>query len=135
MRCNIAVGNTDDHARNHAVFWDGSNADLTPAYDLAPQPRSGMTARQAMSLGDGFGSTREFSFAALIGEASLCGLTRSEGLAVVDGVITTIESSFREAADFACLTVAERERLYGRTSGQFRIPRPAPNAHIGTVTS
>lgn len=72
-----------------------------------------------MSLGDGFGSTRESSFAALIGEASLYGLTRSEGLAVVDGIITTIESSFREAADFACLTGAERERLYGRTSGQF----------------
>lgn len=74
---NIAIGNTDDHARNHAVFWDGTHADLAPAYDLAPQPRSGMPARQAMSLGDGFGSTRESSFAALLGESSLYDLTRS----------------------------------------------------------
>ena len=37
---NVAVGNSDDHARNHAAFWDGQNLDLTPAYDLCPQTRS-----------------------------------------------------------------------------------------------
>lgn len=116
---NIAVGNTDDHARNHAVLWDGKNADLTPAYDLAPQPRSGMSARQAMSLGDGFGSTRESSFAALIGESSLYGLTRVQGRESVDAIVTTVEDSFREACDYACLTSDERTRLYGGVSGQF----------------
>jgi serine/threonine-protein kinase HipA len=35
---NIVIGNTDDHARNHAAFWDGTHLDLTPAYDLCPQP-------------------------------------------------------------------------------------------------
>ncbi len=33
---NILCGNTDDHARNHAAFWDGSNLSLTPAYDVYP---------------------------------------------------------------------------------------------------
>jgi serine/threonine-protein kinase HipA len=34
---NILVGNTDDHARNHAAFWDGRMLTLTPAYDICPQ--------------------------------------------------------------------------------------------------
>jgi serine/threonine-protein kinase HipA len=47
---NILVGNTDDHARNHAAFWDGKNLHLTPAYDLCPQWRSGFEATQAMAI-------------------------------------------------------------------------------------
>ena len=34
---NILCGNTDDHARNHAAFWDGHELILTPAYDICPQ--------------------------------------------------------------------------------------------------
>ena len=30
---NILSGNTDDHARNHAAFWNGNQLSLTPAYD------------------------------------------------------------------------------------------------------
>lgn len=33
---NILCGNTDDHARNHAAFWDGKMLTLTPAYDICP---------------------------------------------------------------------------------------------------
>ena len=28
---NILCGNTDDHARNHAAFWDGKELKLSPA--------------------------------------------------------------------------------------------------------
>lgn len=45
---NVLTGNTDDHARNHAAFWDGANLTLTKAYDICPQPRSGREANQAM---------------------------------------------------------------------------------------
>ena len=38
---NILCGNTDDHARNHAAFWDGARLTLTPAYDICPQSRAG----------------------------------------------------------------------------------------------
>jgi len=37
MVFNVLVGNTDDHARNHAAFWDGEWLALTPAYDICPQ--------------------------------------------------------------------------------------------------
>jgi len=32
---NVLCGNTDDHARNHAAFWDGTRPALTPAYDIS----------------------------------------------------------------------------------------------------
>ncbi len=47
---NILSGNTDDHARNHAAFWDGRELSLTPAYDICPQARAGNEASQAMKI-------------------------------------------------------------------------------------
>lgn len=47
---NILCGNTDDHARNHAAFWDGKELTLTPAYDICPQRRTGNEASQAMKI-------------------------------------------------------------------------------------
>jgi len=41
MVFNVLVSNTDDHARNHAAFWDGKELSLTPAYDICPQNRTG----------------------------------------------------------------------------------------------
>lgn len=51
MTFNILVGNTDDHARNHAAFWDGNQLTLTPAYDICPQTRNSREASQAMLMG------------------------------------------------------------------------------------
>ena len=41
-------GNTDDHARNYAAFWDGQTLRLTPACDICPQGRTGPEASQAV---------------------------------------------------------------------------------------
>ncbi|MBW2217322.1 MAG: HipA domain-containing protein, partial [Deltaproteobacteria bacterium] len=58
MVFNILIGNTDDHARNHAFFWDGNHYTLTPAYDICPLLRVGQIANQAMIVGkDGREST------------------------------------------------------------------------------
>ncbi|MDA8366052.1 MAG: HipA domain-containing protein, partial [Actinomycetota bacterium] len=70
---NICVSNTDDHARNHAAFWDGEQLTLTPAYDLCPQLRSGETASQAMAITrDG---RRESRFATCLAAAETYHLT------------------------------------------------------------
>lgn len=47
---NILCSNTDDHARNHAAFWDGKQLALTPAYDICPQNRRGREANQAIGI-------------------------------------------------------------------------------------
>jgi serine/threonine-protein kinase HipA len=48
---NVAIGNTDDHARNHAAFWDGTHLDPTPACDLEPKIRGAGAATQSMAIG------------------------------------------------------------------------------------
>ncbi len=55
---NILCGNTDDHARNHAAFWDGRALTLTPAYDICPQGRTGNEASQAMLISGRDNSSR-----------------------------------------------------------------------------
>jgi hypothetical protein len=48
MAFNVLIGNADDHAKNHAAFWDGQWLQLTPAYDLVPRTRAGQEANPAM---------------------------------------------------------------------------------------
>ncbi|MCV7174555.1 MULTISPECIES: type II toxin-antitoxin system HipA family toxin [Mycolicibacterium] len=109
---NVAIGNNDDHARNHAAFWDGKALDLTPAYDLCPQIRSGETSSQALAF-DREGN-RDSSFAAVVAAAPVYGLTTAEGRAVVDAQVAAIEHNFDEAADLAKLTRAQRNLLWRR---------------------
>ena len=109
---NIAIGNHDDHARNHAAFWDGLNLTLTPAYDLVPQPRSGETAAQAMAIDRSGGRASQFSVC--VNAAPIYGLSRSDGLEIIEHQVAVIEHDWAEAADAARLTVAERNQLYHR---------------------
>ncbi|MDQ1733062.1 MAG: serine/threonine-protein kinase HipA [Pseudonocardiales bacterium] len=109
---NIAIGNIDDHARNHAAFWDGHHLELTPAYDLTPQPRSGTEARQAMDIGrDG---NRASQFVVCIDAAHEYGLSRDEARDIVDHQITTIRESWDEVAEQSRLTKIEKDFLFGR---------------------
>ena len=108
---NICVGNTDDHARNHAAFWDGRMLELTPAYDLTPFVRTGGEARQAMAIGrDGY---RMSNLAGCIPHAESYLLSAGEAWEIIDGQLEVIRTQYREAADMARLTKVEREDLWG----------------------
>ncbi|MFD4403321.1 type II toxin-antitoxin system HipA family toxin [Nocardia sp. NPDC058499] len=109
---NVAIGNNDDHARNHAAFWTGHALDLTPAYDLCPQPRSGETSAQAMAVGrDG---RRDSSFAACLECCAVYGLSKGEARTIIDNQIHIIERDFAEVADLARLTRGQRNSLWRR---------------------
>lgn len=109
---NVAIGNNDDHARNHAAFWDGQSLELTPAYDLCPQIRSGEASAQAMAFDrDG---TRDSSFAACLRAAPVYGLTAAEAREAIDRQIELIERDWTEVADLAKLTQAQRNLLWHR---------------------
>ena len=108
---NICVGNTDDHACNHAAFWDGSHLTLTPAYDLCPQTRSGGQAAQAMAIGrDGF---RWSQLDGCISAAAVYLLTQIEAREIIDHQLKVIAIEWPEAADAVMLTEAERRQLWG----------------------
>ena len=79
---NIAIGNIDDHARNHAAFWDGEFLELTPAYDLCPQLRSSETAKQAMDIDrDGM---RDSQFALCVAAAHIYGLSKRAAREIIE---------------------------------------------------
>lgn len=109
---NILVGNTDDHARNHAAFWDGAQLTLTPAYDICPQNRVGEEAAQAMAYGDG--GDRLSQIARCVAHSSIYHLTVAQAREIVDRQIAVITEEWSSVCDQAELSTADRDRLWGR---------------------
>lgn len=110
---NVAIGNNDDHARNHAAFWDGQSLELTPAFDLTPQVRSTDTSAQAMAIGrDG---SRGSQFAVCVASAADYGLSRRQAGEIVDHIVSTIEAEWADSAEAAGLSEADRNALWRRS--------------------
>lgn len=114
IACSIAIGNSDDHARNHAAFWDGRQLNFTPAFDLSPCPRSGETATQAMAF-DVDGRVRQSNFAALVAHSRAYGLSESQARERVGRVVVAIRSNWVAACDIGELSAANRDYLWGCT--------------------
>ncbi len=110
---NILVSNTDDHARNHAAFCGGEGElELTPAYDICPQKRTGEEAAQAMAFGsDG---ERLAQIAACLKWAGHYDLSVREATEIIDGQIYVIRTQWDEAAGMAMLTRVERDQMWGK---------------------
>lgn len=109
---NIAVGNNDDHLRNVAAFSDGDLLELTPAYDLTPQPRSTAVSNQAIGI-TGAGDRASQLWVARKA-APAFRLTPREAAAIEEDVVGGVRTHFEQAADRAHLTSAERSTLLGR---------------------
>jgi serine/threonine-protein kinase HipA len=109
---NIAIGNTDDHARNHAAFWNGSALTLTPAYDLCPQLRSGTEANQALAIGRN--GQRQSRFSVCRESAEVYHLTTKEADSIIDEQIAVINEQWDDACDATGLTTQERRQLWHR---------------------
>lgn len=103
---NILCGNTDDHARNHAAFWDGHRLTLTPAYDICPQARTGNVAGQAMLI---VGQRNESQLRTCLDAANAYLLTREDALALIKQQVTVIRGAFDTVCDEAGLTQTDRE--------------------------
>jgi serine/threonine-protein kinase HipA len=108
MLFNILIGNNDDHARNHAFFWDGDHYHLTPAYDLCPMLRAGLTANQAMVVGN---QGRRSTIKNGLSEAGLFGLSEKEAAKIAEELVEKIETLWDDASDFARLTKFQSDLL------------------------
>ncbi|MDO5643513.1 MAG: type II toxin-antitoxin system HipA family toxin [Paracoccus sp. (in: a-proteobacteria)] len=108
---NVLCGNTDDHARNHAAFWDGKMLTLTPAYDICPQGRTGNEATQAMLI---TGDSRASALAVLLAAAPDYHLTEAEAAALIEHQITTIAERWQVVCDEANLSHVDRKLFAGR---------------------
>ncbi len=107
---NILCGNTDDHARNHAGFWDGQHLTLTPAYDICPQSRSGNVASQAMLI---VGDNRTSTLATCLEAAPNFQLGEKAAKDIIARQIGTIRDAWDDICEEAALTEVERN-LFGQ---------------------
>ncbi|WP_370284924.1 type II toxin-antitoxin system HipA family toxin [Pseudooceanicola nanhaiensis] len=108
MTFNILVGNTDDHARNHAAFFDGVSLSLTPAYDIAPQQRRSTTANQALVIS---GGSRAAQLVVALDAAPAFQLSTTEARDIIAHQVAVIRRSWLETCEAAELTIAERRQF------------------------
>ena len=108
---NILCGNTDDHARNHAAFWDGKALTLTPAYDICPQGRTGNEASQAMRI---YGSNSLSRLKTCLKTAHNFLLSEEEARNIFDKLITTIEEHWGTVCEEAGLNKVDKQLLWRR---------------------
>jgi serine/threonine-protein kinase HipA len=108
---NILVGNTDDHARNHAAFWDGNRLSLTPAYDICPQPRSGRERNQALGI---YGAERRSQLAACRAAAPAFLIRDDDALGIMKAQIRCIRENWPQVCKSAGLTPVDRTFFWRR---------------------
>lgn len=108
---NILCGNTDDHARNHAAFFDGKGYALTPAYDLCPQTRTGNVASQGMLI---MGQANQSQIALCLEAAHLFLLDRGAARSIVLAQLETVRQHWSAVCDEANISVVDRNVLATR---------------------
>jgi serine/threonine-protein kinase HipA len=108
---NILCGNTDDHARNHAAFWNGDRLTLTPAYDICPQSRTGNEASQAMLI---YGNNRKSQLSVCLEAAPQFLLDAGAATSIVLHQVQIIRSNWTNVCDEAELPEADRRLLWQR---------------------
>lgn len=108
---NILCGNTDDHARNHAAFWDGKHLSLTPAYDICPQGRAGNEAGQAMRI---VGENNLSQFKTCLDAAQNFLLSKDEAHEIFEHQKSVIECNWQSVCDEAELGEVDRNLFWRR---------------------
>jgi serine/threonine-protein kinase HipA len=107
---NILCGNTDDHARNHAAFWNGKELTLTPAYDICPQGRTGNEATQAMII---TGENRFSQLKTCLAAAHHFLLSRQAAVDAIDRIETAIRDNWERVCEEAELSPVDKNYLWG----------------------
>jgi len=107
---NVLCGKTDEHARNHASFWDDERLTLTPAHDICPQNRPGNRAKQAMLI---VGDNRMSTLATCLEAASGFQFSEKAERDIIARQIGTIRDLQDDTCEEVALTEIERN-LFGQ---------------------
>ena len=111
MVFNVLVGNTDDHARNHAAFWNGDDLTLTPAYDICPQARTGREANQAIFI---HGEDRRSRLETCRTAAPQFLLNDDAAREIIEAQVAAIKENWDAVCDEAELSKTDRAFLWRR---------------------
>ena len=131
MLFSILCGNTDDHARNHSAFWDGTSLSLTPAYDICPQARAGGEASQAMLI---IGDERASRISVCLKAAHLFHLSEDDALSIAQNQIKTIRGHWAAVCTQGTLSEVDRNLLWRRQFLNAFAFEGAPSALTALVT-
>lgn len=125
----IAMRNTDDHLKNHALLWSRTGWRLSPAFDITPNEIGG-TNRATSICGYDTPGTEARGLAEL---ASEFGIDKAEYNQIV-GQVVAAAATWREAASALALPLSEITRLernlteaqkrLAATIGQWPLPEP-----------
>lgn len=106
---NALISNTDDHPRNHAMIAPGRDWELSPAYDLTPNPLTSLEKRDlAMTAG---ALNRYANRQNLLSECTRFRLSREAATAIIDRTQAVVRVRWRAAMRAHGLSEAECERL------------------------
>lgn len=108
---NVLSGNTDDHARNHAAFWNGKALTLTPAYDICPQGRTGNEASQAMLISGGDNMSQ---LKTCLKAANSFLLSQDDARSICANLTQTIEQNWDAVCDEAELSQVDKTLFWRR---------------------
>jgi len=108
---NILCGNNDDHARNHAAFWNGKTLTLTPAYDICPQSRTGNETTQAMLIS---GNNKLSQLKTCLATAHNFLLSEADAHVIFERLTSAIEQNWGSVCEEAELNEVDKKLLWGR---------------------
>jgi serine/threonine-protein kinase HipA len=111
MVFNVLIGNTDDHARNHAFFVEGEKIELTPAYDICPQNRSGGEASHGMKM---YKDSNLSQIKICVQSAADFGITEDQAISIIRSQIEVIANQFNEVCDEITVPTITRRILWRR---------------------
>jgi serine/threonine-protein kinase HipA len=109
MAFNALISNTDDHPRNHAVIAPTAEWELSPAYDLTPNPLTSLEKRDlAMTCGT---FNRYANRTNLLSQHAQFKLSREEAKAIIDDVQQIVAARWEVVLSEAGATRADRDAV------------------------
>ncbi len=109
MVFNALISNTDDHPRNHALIAPSPEWDLSPAYDLTPNPLTSEEKRHLAMIAGKFG--RYANRHNLLSGHARFKLSREEAVALVDSMQIVVRQRWRAVMRQHGVSEAECDRL------------------------
>ncbi len=108
---NALISNTDDHPRNHALIAPGRDFELSPAYDLTPNPLMSIGRRDLAMIVGRYG--RHANRENLISAAAQYRLTADEARDFVDTMLKIVVARWQAVMRSQGLSPADCDRLAG----------------------
>ena len=101
----------DDHARNHAAFWNGEQLTLTPAYDICPQSRTGGEASQSMNIHK---SDKLSRLVNCLASTSSFVISEDSAKDLIQSLVTSIKEFYPEICQEAGLSEVDQKFFWRR---------------------